>query len=141
MKRYIILLLLLSSCGVRKVALNKAVTEIKSTKVTQSTIDSTKVAVTQENKEEFLKDESITIEYFSETGMLTKRISKNTKIQNNKQSIKDSLKLSVLKQSKDSVVVNIKKTEKVKHTQAFKANFFIIGLVLVLLGLYLIFKK
>jgi hypothetical protein len=156
------LLTILSACNVRKVQTNKSTTDIKKTSVQVSKIDSTATKVVkkdiEENKTDRLLDTGKTItdnktviEFFSEDGKLTKRITSNTNKQfqnylllqkstNKKINVVDSSYLNILKASKDSVNVSVKKVEKVKHVEAKRPNFLIFGVLLcaiVLVYLYI----
>ena len=145
-------LTILSGCGVRKVQTNKSTTEVKETSVEAIKIDSTATNVVKKDIEEKKTDhlldtskkvvENITvIEFFSEDGKLTKRITSNTNKQtknhlylqkstNKKINVVDSSYLNVLKDLKDSSVVDIKKVEKVKHIEAKRYNMLMFGIVL-----------
>jgi uncharacterized protein YcfL len=145
-------LTILSGCGVRKVQTNKSTTEVKETSVEAIKIDSTATNVVKKDIEEKKTDhlldtskkvvENITvIEFFSEDGKLTKRITSNTNKQtknhlylqkstNKKIKVVDSSYLNVLKDLKDSSVVDIKKVEKVKHIEAKRYNMLMFGIVL-----------
>jgi hypothetical protein len=155
-------LTILSGCGVRKVQTNKSTTEIKETSVEATKIDSTATKVFKKDIEEkktdrlldtgkTITDNKTVIEFFSEDGKLTKRITSNTNKQvqnyllsqkstNKKINVVDSSYLNVLSASKDSVNVSVKKVEKVKHVEAKRPNFLIFGVLLcaiVLVYLYI----
>ena len=147
MKNLILALLfltILSGCGVRKVQTNKSTTEIKETSLQAIKIDSTATNVVK--VDESIKEvdtskttelEKVVIEYFNADGSLSQRVTtSNTKlIQNAIYKAKtftkvDSVKLSVLKDLKDSSVVSVKKVEKVKHIEAKRYNMLLFGIVL-----------
>jgi hypothetical protein len=155
-------LTILSACNVRKVQTNKSITEVKETSVQATKIDSTATNVVKKDIEEkktdhlldtgkTITDNKTVIEFFSEDGKLTKRITSNTNKQiknyllsqksaNKKINLVDSSYLNVLSASKDSSVVSVKKVEKVKHVEAKRPNFLIFGALLcaiVLVYLYI----
>jgi hypothetical protein len=157
-------LTILSGCGVRKVQTNKSTTEIKETSVQAIKIDSTATNVVKKDVEEKQTEhfvdttkkvvENITvIEFFSEDGKLTKRITSNTNKQvqnylsqqkstNKKINVVDSSYLNVLKDLKDSSVVSVKKVEKVKHIEAKRYNMLMFGIVLCVgVAMYLYIQR
>jgi hypothetical protein len=157
-------LTILSGCGVRKVQTNKSTTEIKETSVQAIKIDSTATSVVKKEVEEKQTEhfvdtskkvvENITvIEFFSEDGKLTKRITSNTNKQvqnylsqqkstNKKINVVDSSYLNVLKDLKDSSVVSVKKVEKVKHIEAKRYNMLMFGIVLCVgVAMYLYIQR
>jgi hypothetical protein len=159
-----LVLTILSGCGVRKVQTNKSTTEIKETSVQAIKIDSTATNVVKKDFEEKQTEhfvdttkkvvENITvIEFFSEDGKLTKRITSNTNKQvqnylsqqkstNKKINVVDSSYLNVLKDLKDSSVVSVKKVEKVKHIEAKRYNMLMFGIVLCLgVAMYLYVQR
>jgi hypothetical protein len=158
------LLAILSGCGARKVQTNKSTTEVKETSVEAAKIDSTATNVVkkdiEENKTDHLLDtgkkvieNKTVIEFFSEDGKLTKRITSNTNKQiknylsqqksaNKKINVVDSSYLNVTSASKDSSVVDIKKVEKVKQSEAKRYNMLIFGIVLCVgVAMYLFIKR
>jgi hypothetical protein len=160
----LLLLAILSACGVRKVQTNKSTTEIKETSVETIKIDSTATKVVKKDVEEKKTDHLLdtgkkvienktVIEFFSEDGKLTKRITSNTNKQvqnyllqqkstNKKKNVVDSSYLNVLSASKDSSVVSVKKVEKVKQSEAKRPSFLIFGALLcAIVLLYLYFKR
>jgi hypothetical protein len=159
-----LVLTILSGCGVRKVQTNKSTTEIKETSVQAAKIDSTATNVVKKDFEEKQTEhfvdttkkvvENITvIEFFSEDGKLTKRITSNTNKQvqnylsqqkstNKKIKVVDSSYLNVKSELKDSSVVDIKKVEKVKHIEAKRYNMLMFGIVLCLgVAMYLYVQR
>jgi hypothetical protein len=157
-------LTILSACNVRKVQTNKSTTEVKETSLEATQIDSTATNVVkkdiEENKTDRLLDTGKTItdnktviEFFSEDGKLTKRITSNTNKQiknyllsqkstNKKIKVVDSSYLNILKASKDSVNVSVKKVEKVKHIEAKRYNMLMFGIVLCVgVAMYLFIKR
>jgi hypothetical protein len=158
------LLTILSACNVRKVQTNKSTTEIKETSVEAIKIDSTATNVVKKDIEEkktdrlldtgkTITDNKTVIEFFSEDGKLTKRITSNTNKQvqnyllsqkstNKKINVVDSSYLNVLKASKDSVNVSVKKVEKVKHIEAKRYNMLMFGIVLCVgVAMYLYIQR
>jgi len=156
------LLTILSACNVRKVQTNKSTTDIKETSVQVRKIDSTDTKVVKKDIEEkqtnhfvdttkkVIENKTV-IEFFSEDGKLTKRITSNTnkqvqnylsqqKSKNKKINVVDSSYLNVLSVSKDSSVVDIKKVEKVKHIEAKRYNMLMFGIVLCV-AMYLYFQR
>jgi hypothetical protein len=157
-------LTILSACNVRKVQTNKSTTDIKETSVEAIKIDSTATNVVKKEAEEKQTDHFVdttkkvienktVIEFFSEDGKLTKRITSNTNKQiknyllqqkstNKKINVVDSSYLNVLKASKDSVNVSVKKAEKVKHIEAKRYNMLMFGIVLCVgVAMYLYFQR
>jgi hypothetical protein len=158
------LLTILSACNVRKVQTNKSITEIKETSVEATKIDSTATNVVKKDIEEkqtehfvdttkkIIENKTV-IEFFNEDGKLTKRITSNTNKQaqnyllsqkstNKKINVVDSSYLNILKASKDSLVVDIKKVEKVKHIEAKRYNMLMFGIVLCVgVAMYLFIKR
>jgi hypothetical protein len=158
------LLTILSGCGVRKVQTNKSTTEVKETSVEAAKIDSTATNVVNKDIEEkktnhfvdttkkIIENKTV-IEFFSEDGKLTKRITSNTNKQaqnylylqkstNKKINVVDSSYLNVLSASKDSVNVSVKKVEKVKHIEAKRYNMLIFGIVLCVgVAMYLYIRR
>ena len=158
------LLTILSACNVRKVQTNKSTTEIKETSVEAAKIDSTATNVVKKDVEEKQTDHfvdttkkiienKIVIEFFSEDGKLTKRITSNTNKQvqnylylqkstNKKINVVDSSYLNVKSELKDSSVVNVKKVEKVKHIEAKRYNMLMFGIVLCVgVAMYLYIRR
>jgi hypothetical protein len=156
------LLTILSACNVRKVQTNKSTTDIKETSVQVRKIDSTDTKVVKKDIEEkqtnhfvdttkkVIENKTV-IEFFSEDGKLTKRITSNTnkqvqnyllsqKSKNKKINVVDSSYLNVLSVSKDSSVVDIKKVEKVKHIEAKRYNMLMFGIVLCV-AMYLYIRR
>ena len=158
------LLTILSACNVRKVQTNKSTTEVKETSVEATKIDSTATNVVKKDIEEkktdrlldtgkTITDNKTVIEFFSEDGKLTKRITSNTNKQvqnyllsqkstNKKINVIDSAYLNVLSASKDSSAVSVNKVEKVKHTEAKRYNMLMFGIVLCVgVAMYLFIKR
>jgi hypothetical protein len=158
------LLTILSACNVRKVQTNKSTTEVKETSVQAAKIDSTATNVVKKDIEEkktdrlldtgkTITDNKTVIEFFNPDGKLTKRITSNTNKQiknyllsqksaNKKINVIDSAYLNVLSASKDSLVVDIKKAEKVKQSEAKRYNMLIFGIVLCIgVAMYLFIKR
>jgi hypothetical protein len=158
------LLTILSACGVRKVQTNKSTTEVKETSVEAIKIDSTATNVVKKDIEEKKTDHLLdtgkkvienktVIEFFNPDGKLTKRITSNTNKQvqnylsqqkstNKKINLVDSAYLNVLKASKESSVVSVKKAEKVKQSEAKRYNMLIFGIVLCVgVAMYLFIKR
>jgi hypothetical protein len=156
------LLTILSACNIRKVQTNKSTTEVKETSVQATQIDSTATKVVKKDIEENKTDHFVdttkkvienktVIEFFNEDGKLTKRITSNTNKQsqnylllqkstNKKINVVDSSYLNVLKASKDSVNVSVKKAEKVKHIEAKRYNMLMFGIVLCV-AMYLYIRR
>jgi hypothetical protein len=100
-----------------------------------------------------ITDNKTVIEFFSEDGKLTKRITSNTNKQvqnylsqqkstNKKINVVDSSYLNVLSASKDSVNVSVKKVEKVKHIEAKRYNMLMFGIVLCVgVAMYLYIRR
>lgn len=152
----ILLLAVLSACGVRKVQTNKSTTETKETSVQATKIDSTATNVVKKEVEEKQTDHFVdttkkiienktVIEFFDTAGNLTKRITSNTNKQvknfllqqkstNKRINVVDSSYLNVKSDLKDSSVVSVKKVEKVKQSEAYRPNFLYFGLFLILLA-------
>jgi DNA-directed RNA polymerase beta' subunit len=158
------LLTILSACNVRKVQTNKSTTEVKETSVEATKIDSTATKVFKKDIEEKKTDHLLdtgkkvvenktVIEFFNPEGKLTKRITSNTnkQVQNyllsqkstdKKINVVDSSYLNILKASKDSVNVSVKKVEKVKQSEAKRYNMLIFGIVLCVgVAMYLFIKR
>jgi hypothetical protein len=158
------LLTILSACNVRKVQTNKSTTEVKETSVEAIKIDSTATKVVKKEVEEkktdrlldtgkTITDNKTVIEFFNEDGKLTKRITSNTNKQsqnyllsqkstNKKINVVDSSYFNILKASKDSVNVSVKKVEKVKHIEAKRYNMLLFGIVLCVgVAMYLYFQR
>lgn len=161
----IILLAILSGCGVRKVQTNKSITEIKETSVHAVKTDSTAVnVVKQEVKEKEtehfvdttkkISENKTVIEFFGADGKLTKRITSSTNKQiktslfsqksiNKQKTVVDSSYFTAHSEIKDSTVVDTKKVEKVKQSEAKRPNFLIFGIVLCFVGwaAYMLLRK
>lgn len=151
-KLAIILLAVLSACSTRKVTTNKTITESKETAVQVAKIDSTTVNVVKKEVEakeanrlidtgKMVAENKTVIEFFSTDGKLTKRITSNskkaksnyiavTKTKEVKSKETDSTFLTLHSELKDSTVVEVKKVEKVKQSEAKRANFLMFGIVL-----------
>lgn len=148
----LLLLAILSGCGVRKVQTNKSTTQVKETIVQATKIDSTATSVVKKEVEEkqtehfvdttkkIIENKTV-IEFFDTAGKLTKRITSNTNKQvknfllsqksiNKKTNVIDSSYLNVKSELKDSSVVSVKKVEKVKQSEAKRYNMLLFGIVL-----------
>lgn len=142
-----LVLTILSSCGVRKVAINKSITEIKETAVQTLKQSDTATVISKQvdniiDTSKIINENKTVIELFNDSGKLVQRVTSYSKEQKHNYIAKyiaktDSTFLSAHSELKDSSVVSIKKIDKVKQSEAYRPNFLIFGLLLVVVGISL----
>lgn len=164
MKKDIILgclvVMLLSSCGIRKVQTNKSTTKTDSVAVSTTKTDSVAVNTATKQSEyiqtEHLVDTSKTIaqnqtviEFFNPDGKLIKRITSNTKKQKNKAKFnfkvekqkvlaQNSSVTKTQKQTTDSVALKKTTQTKTKQSTAKRPNFLVFGFLIAAIAIMVI---
>ena len=142
MKYLIIIMLLVSSCGIRKVATTKTTTETKTEAVSQAVTDTQKIEVAKQidqisDTSKIVAENKTIVEFFTDSGKVYKRITSFTKKQKHNYILTNKVKIDSTFQTthselKDSTVVTQKTTTKNKVTEAKR---FPIGIAIALVAL------